>query len=202
MSPRSTLRHTSRHIQTGFVGKNGSSSRSLGNKWEDMILPGCENPPNCVDSRHLGKSKWDEKLGKIECVFSLYDKMRWIWDDVYLPRGLPYMYSPWLSLPPSPLNLSTPTVAHQTCTWRPWFSKLRDALGGVVGSSRFGGRRDGSWYSIHSLTCNCGNVERWVQQHPPRDGKLAGSWILSIEGQCCTWWMLYSVLTPDYAMER
>jgi len=41
-----------------------------------MILPGREDPCNCVDSRNLGKSECYQKLGKIECVFSLYDKMR------------------------------------------------------------------------------------------------------------------------------
>jgi hypothetical protein len=41
-----------------------------------MILPGCDDPRNCVDPRNLGKCKCDQKLGMIECVFSLYDKMR------------------------------------------------------------------------------------------------------------------------------
>jgi len=40
-----------------------------------MILPGHEDPRDCVDSRNLGKSECDQTLGKIECVFSLYDKM-------------------------------------------------------------------------------------------------------------------------------
>jgi len=75
-------------------------------------------------------------------------------------------------------------------------------MGGVLGGGPFGGRRDGSWDSIHWLTCNCRNVESWVQQHPPRDEKLAGSVRLSILGWCCTWCMLYSVLTHDHCMER
>jgi len=41
-----------------------------------MILPGREDPRNCMDARNHGKSEWDQKLGKIECVYSLYDKMR------------------------------------------------------------------------------------------------------------------------------
>jgi hypothetical protein len=41
-----------------------------------MILPGREDPRNWVDPQHLGMSELDEKLGKIECVFLLYDKMR------------------------------------------------------------------------------------------------------------------------------
>ena len=62
---------------------NAMNSTSVGTSWEDMILPGPE------DRRNLGKSKCDQKLGKIQCVFSLYDKMRWKWDAVYLPLGLP-----------------------------------------------------------------------------------------------------------------
>jgi len=90
------------------------------------------------------------------------------------------------------------------CTCRLWSSEI----GGVLRSGRCGGRRDGWWDSIHWLTCNCGNVESWVQ-HPPRDGKLAGSGKLaesgrlSILGWCCTWCMLYTLLTGhDYGMER
>jgi len=49
------------------------SWRSVG-RWADMILPGNEDPRNCVDLR---QSAWDQKLGKIECEFSLYDKRRW-----------------------------------------------------------------------------------------------------------------------------
>jgi len=83
------------------------------------------------------------------------------------------------------------------CTCRVWSSEI----GGVLGGGRFGGRRDDSWVSIHSLTCNCGNVESWVQ-HPPIDEKLAGSGRLSILGWCCISCMLYSVLTHDYGMEK
>jgi len=68
-----------------------------------------------------------------------------------------------------------------TCTYRLWSSEI----GGVLGGGQFGGRRDGSWDSIHWLTCNRGNAESWVQ-HPPRDEKLAGSGRLSILGWCCT----------------
>jgi len=85
------------------------------------------------------------------------------------------------------------------CTGRLWSSEI----GGVLGGGRFGGRCDGSWDSIYWLTCDCGNVESWVQ-HPPRDEKLAGSGSrrLSILGWCSTWCMLYSVLTHEYGMER
>ena len=87
-----------------------SSSRSVG-RWDDMIVPGREDPRNSVDPWNLGKSEWDQKLGKIECVFWLYDKMRWKWDVVYLARGLPNIYSASLIPPPLPLYLRTPTAA-------------------------------------------------------------------------------------------
>jgi len=90
------------------------SSRSVG-RWEDMILPGCEDP------RNLGQSEWDQKLGKIECKFSLYDKRRWKWDDVYLLRGPPNIYSPSLCPPLLPLYLRTTAVTPWRCTWSSLF---------------------------------------------------------------------------------
>jgi len=82
------------------------SARSVGRS-EDMILPGREDPHN------VGKSEWDQKWGKIECVFSLYDKMWWKWDAAYLPWGLPNIYSASLIPPPSPLYLRTATITPQ-----------------------------------------------------------------------------------------
>jgi len=126
------------------------SSRSVGIRWEDMLLPGHEDPCNCVDTRNLRQSEWDQKLGKIECEFSLYDERRWKWDDVYLLRGLPNIYSPSLCPPLLPLyrrrtavapwwctwscvlemHLETEIEWTQRCTWRPWSSDFGDALGG------------------------------------------------------------------------
>jgi len=42
-----------------------------------MILTGVENQHNWVYAQHLGQSKRDQNLGKIECVFSMYDTMGW-----------------------------------------------------------------------------------------------------------------------------
>jgi len=47
-----------------LVRNNGSSSRSLGRKWEDMILPGHENPRNCADPDEM-KMRWG--LSTPEC---------------------------------------------------------------------------------------------------------------------------------------
>ena len=119
--PQMVVEHNRRSIWSGSI------LRSLGRKWEDMILPGCDNQRNCAD---LGKNEWDQKLGQREFVFSLYDRMWWKWDDVYIPWGLPSMYSPSLSPPPLHLYLCTPAVAHWRFTGRPWSSELRDAVGG------------------------------------------------------------------------
>jgi len=117
--------------------------RSIRIWWEDMILPGVEDPCNCADPRNLRQSEWDQQLGKIECVFSLYDKMRWKWDDVYLLWGLPNLYSPSLCPPPLPLPVSPYTRRRSwkmcleaiidrvwRCTSRLRWSELRDPLGG------------------------------------------------------------------------
>jgi len=107
-----------------------SSLRCVHNGWEDMILPDFDDPCNCADPRHLRQSEWDHKLGKIECVFSLYDKMRWKWDDIYLLQGLANIYSPSLDPPPLPMYFRTPDIAPWRYTWRLWTSELGDALGG------------------------------------------------------------------------
>jgi len=103
------------------------SSRSIG-RWEDRILPCREDPRNYVDPRNLGQSEWDQKLGKIECEFSLYDKRRWKWDDIYLLQGLPNIYSPSLCPPPLPLYLRTTAVAPWRCTWSSVFEMHLEAM--------------------------------------------------------------------------
>ena len=56
------------------------------------------------------------------------------------------------------------------CSCRLWLSEI----GGVLGGGRFGGMHNRNWNSIQWLTCNCGNVESWVQQHLPRDENQLG----------------------------
>jgi hypothetical protein len=92
--------------------------RSVGRRWEAMVLHGRDNSRNCVDPRNLGKRKWNQKLRKIDCVFSLYDKMMWKWDAVYLPRSLPNIHSTLVIPPPLPLLLRTPTIGPELYTWR------------------------------------------------------------------------------------
>jgi len=44
-----------------------------------MILPGREDPHNCVDPRNRRKREWDHKMGKIECVFRKDRQSKWKW---------------------------------------------------------------------------------------------------------------------------
>jgi len=51
--------------------KSQPGSRSVGWRWEDMILPGREDPRNGVDSWNHRKSEWAQKMGMIQCVFRI-----------------------------------------------------------------------------------------------------------------------------------
>jgi hypothetical protein len=103
---RSTITHPP-SIQMEFLRQRGSGSRSVGMRWGDMILPGVEDARNCVDPQNLWKREWDQKLGKIECVFWLYDKMRRKWDDVNILRGLQDIYSCSQRTSVTPVSLFT-----------------------------------------------------------------------------------------------
>ena len=73
------------------------------------------------------------------------------------------------------------------CTWRPWSSEIGVVLGGgQSGGGGLGERRNGSWDSIRWLTCNCGNLENWVQHGLPRDERLAVCGRQSILRWCST----------------
>ena len=123
------------------MSSSGSSCVGIG--LVDIIIPGIDPPHNCADPGNLRQSEWDQKLEKIECVFSLYDKMRWKWDKVYLLWGRPKIYSPSRCPPPVPLYLRTLAVAWSLkiyfeavirrvwrCICRLSSSELRDAHGG------------------------------------------------------------------------
>jgi hypothetical protein len=121
-----------RQFTERILRKTGFGLRSIGRGWEDMILPGFEDTRNWVDPWYPGQSKWDEKLGKIECVFLLYDKMWWKWVDVYLLWDLPNVYYLSLCPRPLPLDLHTPTAAYEWCARRLWSGMGGDALGDRV----------------------------------------------------------------------
>ena len=54
--------------------------------------------------------------------------------------------------------------------------KIGEELGGhQAGGGRSAGRWDGCWNTIHSIMCNCGNVESCIKQCMPRAETLAGS---------------------------
>jgi len=138
----------SHDIQMEFMRNSAAASRRVGIWCEAMILPGIEDPQHCVDPRNLGQSEWNQQLGKIEYIFSLYEQMRLKWDDVYLLRGLQNIYSPLLCPPPLPMYIRTPTIAPWRCTWRPSSSILEMRLETGIewtqrctwrpGSSKFG----------------------------------------------------------------
>ena len=142
--------------------------------------------------------------------------MRWKWDAVYLPRGLPNIYSASLIPPLLPLYLCTPTVASWGYTWWPCSSEFGQALGlrdrvnpemhseavtervwrytCRLRSNEIGGVLGGDWFgrkrdgSWDSLHWLTWNCVNVESwvQHPPRDKKLAGRGRLSIVGWCCT----------------
>ena len=161
-----------------FVRKNRSSLRSLGRKWEDMILPGRENPRNCVDPDEM--------------------KMRWKWDDVYRP-GVSQICTPrhsvhlrYCSIPGHPPSLINDVLGGRDqdswemhleaviervwrCTLRPWSWTQRSTGRPLL--SEFGDALAG--YDRAGL-------EKYLEA-------------VALEG-CAT--ALYSVLTHDYGMER
>jgi len=108
---------------------SSSSWRNAGLGLEEMTQPAIENPCNWVDPQIPGQNDWDQKLGKTDCVVSLYHEMRWKWDDIYLLQWLPNIYSQSLCPPQLPLYHCTPAVTPCRCTWRPGSSNCRDALG-------------------------------------------------------------------------
>jgi len=140
-----------------------------------------------------GQSEWDQKLGKIDCVFSLYDKMRWKWDAVYLPRGLPNVYSSSHIPPPLPLYLRTPTVPPNRYTWSPWLIEFGDALGG----------RDGVNSEMHlegviERVWRCTGRPWWRELRDALGGRDRASLEMNWEAeiywtQRCTWWPWSSV---------
>jgi len=69
-SPKNTkLSHPSLSLHALIKSQPGS--RSVGWWWEDMILPGREDPRNCVDPPNRRKIECDQKMGKIEFVFRI-----------------------------------------------------------------------------------------------------------------------------------
>jgi len=113
-SPPSTFRRTSRDIQTKFMRQSGSGSRSVGIGWEDMILPGIEDPTQLRGSTIRRIERVTPKVGKDRvCIFNVWlneMEVRWKWHDVYLLRGLPNIDSPSLFPTPLLLYLRRPAV--------------------------------------------------------------------------------------------
>ena len=90
------------------------------------------------------------------------------------------------------------------CTWRPRWSELRDALGGrdrasldmhleaeIEWTEKCTWRPWSIWFGDALTGYDRARLEEYLEEVN-----------LEILGWCCTWCMLYSVLTDDYGMER
>jgi len=86
-SPPWTLHRTSRDIQIEFIrtsgsgAKSGSGSRSVGIRWEDMILPVVEDPTQLRGSAISRTERVKPKVGKDRvCIFFVWlDEMEMGW---------------------------------------------------------------------------------------------------------------------------
>jgi hypothetical protein len=81
-------------------------------------------------TNNISETAVRSNVGKERVCILWYDKMRWKWVAVYLPRGLPNIYSTSLCPPPQPLYLRTLKVAPYHYIWRPSYSKVADTVGG------------------------------------------------------------------------
>jgi len=180
-SPPSTLCRTSHDIQADFMRKRGSGSRSVGIGWEDMILPGVEDPQSRTERvrSNVGKDR--------VCIFIVwYDEMEMRWclstagSTEYI---LPVTLSTFVT-PVSPytcrcsLKIYLEAVIERVwrCTWILSSSKLRDALAG----------RDRASLEMHSVT------ERWSELTDALGGRDWASLETHLEAaiewtQRCTW---------------
>jgi len=121
--------HTVNLATTEFVRKNHSSSRSLGRKWEDMILPGHENPRNCMDPDEM-KMRWCLSTpGSPEYVLPVAQSTSITPVSPYTRRRSLTMY---LEAVIERVKRCTwrPWSWTQRCTGRPWLSEFGDALAG------------------------------------------------------------------------
>jgi len=103
------------------------SSKSVGRRWEDMILPGPEDPCNGVDPRtdrvrpKVGKDRvcifvvWQDEM-KMRCCLSTPGSPEYILRVAGFHLRYPCIsvHPPSLIPPPLPLHLHTPTIAHST----------------------------------------------------------------------------------------
>ena len=101
-----------------FVRKNGSSLRSLGWKWEDMILPGRENSRNCMDPDEMKMRGCLSTPGSPKYVLPVAQSTSVTLVSLYTRRRSLTIYSEAL------------IKRVERCTWRPRSSELRDSLGG------------------------------------------------------------------------
>jgi len=115
--------------------KRSSGWRSVEIRWQDMILPGVEDPQNLI------QNEWDQKFRKIECnVIVWYDETE-MRRCLSTPGSAEYILPITLSTSVTPVSPSNPrrclimyleAMIERVwrCTWRPWSSAFGDAVGG------------------------------------------------------------------------
>jgi hypothetical protein len=123
-SPPPTHRDTSQDIQTDFVRKSSSGSRSGLRGWEDMILPSHEDPCDCVYPQRLRHSVGDQTLRNLECVSLLDDEMMSIYpgvSQIYTPHSSAHLHnarSPYTDLCSLQMYLEDVIEQVWRCIWR------------------------------------------------------------------------------------
>jgi len=105
-------------ILTGSEGNSGQRTVLAQRVWEDSGREDMEgylavrNHTNGVDLQQLGKSAWDQQLGKIDCVFCIMRCLSTLEFPKYIPPVAQFIsiipvspYTPPKSLRPSLLHL-------------------------------------------------------------------------------------------------
>lgn len=97
--------HTACGIQRELVRNCSSGSRSIERGWENVILPSREEPCKWVHLWNLEKSKWEQHLGKQQCIFRCMiirsDKMMWTYpgvSQIKTPRDSFHLFHPCISV--------------------------------------------------------------------------------------------------------
>jgi hypothetical protein len=171
------------------------------------------------NSCRLWSSEFEDVLGGCDCA-SLEINLEAVMVPVWRCTWRPSWYKlGWRIRGRLEIRLEAVIEWDQRCAWRTWVCKNGAVFwGGNCGACRSVGRRAGSCDFIHWLTCNCENIQSWVQHDLQRDERLAGSrrqlsmgWrsmrcmpysVYAVLSVCCTRCIPYSVLTMDYGMER
>ena len=109
------------------------SSRSVGRRWEDMILPSREDPRKERVRPKVGKDRvcicvvWQDEM-KMRCCLSTPGSPKYMLRVAHSTSVIPV--SPYTHRRSWTIYLEAVIDRVWRCTWRPIWSELRDALGG------------------------------------------------------------------------